>query len=221
MLCLNSSTACLITIATCFDLCFPSSLLLTDFATYLLFFLYSSNFFAVMYTCMTVLYHLQFATTRRYFWIPGHGSPPKLIGVMGIEHPLLPKQAWKKAKSKLHKVGNMTEHYGIAVDSLEMIWLCSDLFYNRFRWSCMAASETKFCAVTYRISVACKLNCWDLFAFLTPEIYCWFRILVLKRWSRELIHIATHSCDRHCVHCYLLWVASHFLKKDQDIVLRV
>lgn len=91
-LCLNSSTACLITIAACFDLCFPSSLLLTDFATYLLFF-YSSNFFAVMYTCMTVLCHLQLARTRRDFWIPGHGSPPNLIGVMGIEHPLLPKQA--------------------------------------------------------------------------------------------------------------------------------
>ncbi|TVU19476.1 hypothetical protein EJB05_35627 [Eragrostis curvula] len=55
----------------------------------------------------------------------------------------------------------------------------------------------------------------DGILFLVHErmYYLSFR---LERRSRELIHIATHFCDGHCVHSYLLWVASHFLKKDEE-----
>jgi hypothetical protein len=49
---------------------------------------------AINLTSHNVWYHLQFATTKRDFWIPGHGLPPNLTGDTGIEQTLLPMQAW-------------------------------------------------------------------------------------------------------------------------------
>ena len=41
------------------------------------------------------IFHSHIASTKRAFGMPGHGSPPKYLLDKGMEHVLLPIQAYK------------------------------------------------------------------------------------------------------------------------------